>query len=83
MSEARRIARRSLFDPFRRALAGGAPVPKSAPPTVGFSLASFYEARGATDEPLDAFPRFALRLGIARVDTTRVGAGPESEEKKV
>jgi hypothetical protein len=80
MNDARRLDRRSLFDVFRRG-AKGDPRPAEANAT-GFSLASFYAGRAEAAPAPSPFPRFALREGLAPVETTSVGAGPLDPERK-
>ena len=87
MSDERRLDRRSLFDVFRRASKGDArPRTTTTTPTPtsegGFSLASFYERRAGTASGRAPFPRFALREGLAPVETTAVGVGRLGPERK-
>jgi hypothetical protein len=49
---------------------------------AGFSLASFYARRVEAASGPSSFPRFALREGLAPVETTSVGAGPLGPERK-
>ena len=88
MSGERRVGRRSLFDVFRRASKGDprlrtttttTPAPTS---DAGFSLASFYDRRAEAASDPSPFPRFALREGLAPVETTPVGAGPLGPRRK-
>ena len=75
MSNANRFDRRSLFDPFRRALASDEPR-AAVPSRGGFSIAAFYARREETAEAARPFPHFTCREGIAAVETTSTGAGP-------
>ena len=88
MSDERRLDRRSLFDAFRRASKGDPRLRTTTTTTPaptndsGFSLASFYDRRAEAASDPSPFPRFALREGLAPVETTPVGAGPPGARRK-